>query len=123
MDGEGRLSFLGRPLPPAFELLVVTLPPGHDRPLAPAEWRDALVVVERGTVELVRARGERLRFSGGAVIALAGLPLRALRGVGRETAVLAVVRRRGQASSPSRSAPARLGRGGNRGISVAWNAW
>lgn len=95
MHAEGRLSLLGRPLPRAFELLVVTLPPGRDRRFTAVEWRDAIVVVERGAVELVGPRGERLRFRRGAVMSLAGLPLRALRSGGPETAVLAVVRRRG----------------------------
>jgi hypothetical protein len=47
-----RLSFLGRRLPPAFELRVVAVAPGGERPYDEDEWRDALVVVERGEIEL-----------------------------------------------------------------------
>ena len=94
MEPDGRLSFLGRPLPAAFELLVITLAPGRVRAFEPAEWRDGIVVVERGAVELEASGGDRARFDRGAVMSLAGLPLCALRNDGRDTAVLAVVRRR-----------------------------
>jgi hypothetical protein len=93
MEPSG-LSFLGRPLPEAFELLVITLAPGRVRAFEPAEWRDGLVVIERGTVELENSDGDRARFARGAVVSLAGLPLRTLRNDGRDTAVIAVVRRR-----------------------------
>lgn len=45
--GEDRLSFLGRPPPRGLELRVVVLGPGCELPFDEAEWRDALVVVER----------------------------------------------------------------------------
>jgi hypothetical protein len=93
MESRG-LSFLGRPLPEAFELLVITLAPGRERAFEPAEWRDAIVVVERGEVELEAIDGDRARFAGGAVVSLAGLPFRTLRNDGDDTAVIAVVRRR-----------------------------
>ncbi len=102
MEPGGRLSFLGRPLPPAFELLVITLAPGRVRPFDPAEWRDAIVVVERGEVTLEAARGGRMRCGRGAVLALTGLPLLALHNLGRDTAVLAVVRRCGDEFPPGR---------------------
>lgn len=94
MLGADRLSFLGRPLAPAFELLVVTLRPGRERAFAAAEWRDAVVVVERGAVELEDMRGRRASFETGDVMCLGRLPLRALRNRGPELAVLSVVRRR-----------------------------
>jgi hypothetical protein len=103
MEPGGRLSFLGRPLPPDFELLVITIAPGQVRPFEPAEWRDGIVVVERGAVTLEAARGGRLRCARGAVLALAGLPLLALHNPGRETAVLTVVRRRGDEFPPARA--------------------
>jgi hypothetical protein len=97
--GPDRLSFLGRPLPAAFELLVVTLAAGRERPYEPVEWRDAIVVVERGAVELEGARGGRVRFEGGDVLSVSGIPLRALRNPGTEPTVLSVVRRRGGVSA------------------------
>ena len=92
--GPDRLSLLGRPLPPAFELRVITLAPGRERPHEPVEWRDAIVVVERGSVELEGERGRRALFGGGDVMCLSGISLRALRNPGPGTAVLSVVRRR-----------------------------
>jgi quercetin dioxygenase-like cupin family protein len=92
--GAGGLTLLGRPLPPAFELRVVTLTPGDERPFDEAEWRDALVVVERGEIELEFLAGADWRCRRGDVLWLSGLPLRALHGRGREPAVLASVSRR-----------------------------
>jgi hypothetical protein len=92
--GADRLSLLGRALPPAFELLIVTLAPGHERAYEPVEWRDAIVVVERGAVELAGSRGDRARFERGDVLCLSGIPLRALRNGGPGPTVLSVVRRR-----------------------------
>jgi hypothetical protein len=89
-----RLSFIDRPLPPSFELRVVALPPGHERPYDEGEWRGALVVVERGEVELECLAGGRLQCGAGAVLWLVGLPLRALHNPGLETALLAAVSRR-----------------------------
>jgi hypothetical protein len=92
--GENRLSFLGRPLPPAFDLLVVTVAPGRERSYEPVEWRGAVVVVERGAVELQGALGGRARFERGDVLCLSGIGVEALRNPGTELAVLSVMRRR-----------------------------
>jgi hypothetical protein len=92
--GPDRLSFLGRRLPPGFELRVATIAPGRQRTSAEDEWRDALVVVERGQIELVCLGGSRHRFGRGDVLWLSGLPLRALRNPGVEPAVLVAVSRR-----------------------------
>ena len=102
MDGAGadRLSFLGRPLPAAFELLVITVAPGREHPFEAVEWRDSFVLVERGEIELERASGEQVAFACGDVLHLIGLPLRLLRNRGPETAVLAVVRRRAASRVP-----------------------
>jgi hypothetical protein len=92
--GPDGLSFLGRRLPPRFELRVVTLGPGDRRPYDRAEWRGALVVVERGELELECLGGSRRCFGRGNVLCLDGLPLRALRNRGPEPVVLAAVSRR-----------------------------
>jgi len=95
-DGAGRdrLSFLGRRLPPGFELRVVTVAPGHQRAYDQAEWRDALVIVERGEIDLECLGGSWQRFGRGDVLWLDGLPLRQLHNRGREPAVLVAVSRR-----------------------------
>ncbi|MHB8643122.1 MAG: hypothetical protein ACYDA3_09590 [Gaiellaceae bacterium] len=47
---ERALSFLARPLPPSFELRVITIEPGAERAYDDADRRDALVLVERGAI-------------------------------------------------------------------------
>ena len=71
-----------------FAVRVVALAPGDERAYVEAEWRDALVIVERGEVELRGAGGTRRRFVSGDLIWLDGVPLRALRNPGDEPAVL-----------------------------------
>ena len=92
--GPERLSFLDGPLPPRFRLRAVTLAPGASRPFRAEEWADALVVVERGDVELECEAGVRRRFSAGAVMWLQGMDLRALHNPGAEDTVLSAVSRR-----------------------------
>jgi hypothetical protein len=92
------LSFLGRRLPPTYERLVVILAPGQARAYDAAEWRGAIVVVERGQIELECLDGSRYRFRRGDVLWLDGLPLRALHNHGSTCAVLAAVSRRGAAA-------------------------
>jgi quercetin dioxygenase-like cupin family protein len=77
-----------------IDLRTVALPPGRRRPYDRAEWEGALVLVVRGEVELEAACGERRRFRRGDVLALAGLPLEAVRNPGEATAVLVAVSRR-----------------------------
>jgi len=89
-----RLSFIDRPLPASFDLRVFAVAPGHERLYDEAEWRGALVVLERGEIELECVAGGRLRCHAGAVLWLVGLPLRALCNPGPETALLAAVSRR-----------------------------
>lgn len=89
-----RLWFSGHPLPPGFELRLVALAPGCKRPYHDAEWRDAIVVIECGEVELEGASGTRYHFGRGAVLWLTGLPLRALYNPGEEHAVLVAIARR-----------------------------
>ena len=79
---------------PGFRRRTVVLSPGESRPSGDADWRDAVVVVERGDVELECAAGGRRRFSGGAVLWLAGIDLRVLHNVGDEAVVLLAVSRR-----------------------------
>ncbi|CAN5505008.1 hypothetical protein BH20ACT2_BH20ACT2_05930 [soil metagenome] len=91
---RGRHSFLGKPLPPSFALKVVVVAPGTARTYDEAEWRDALVLVEHGRVELECCAGGRTGFGRGDLFWLAGLPLRALHNLGPEPAVLCAISRR-----------------------------
>lgn len=90
---DGRLSFLFRKLGPAFERRVIVVAPGRSHAYDEAEWRDALVVVKHGEIELDCSAGGCRRFGRGAVLCLTGLPLRALRNRGPEPAVLVAVSR------------------------------
>ncbi len=73
---------------------MVTVAAGRERTYDEAEWRDALVVVERGEIELECLGGSRHRFRRGDVLWLTGLPLRVLRNRGLVPAVLTAVSRR-----------------------------
>ena len=76
-----------------FEVRLVAVAPGRTRDYDEADWRDALVTVERGAIELEGISGSRQTFERGAVLWLAGLPLRALHNRGPEPAVIVAVAR------------------------------
>jgi len=78
----------------AFVLRAVAVAPGCERAYDEAEWRDAIVSVTRGEIELECVGGTRHRFTRGDVLWLAGLPLRALCNRGDEPAFLVAVSRR-----------------------------
>jgi hypothetical protein len=61
-----------------FRIRAVRIRAGCERSYDEAEWRDAVVFVRRGEVELECVGGTRRRFERGDVLWLAGLPLRAL---------------------------------------------
>jgi hypothetical protein len=88
-----RLSLLAREPPPGFRLRVLIIAPMGTHPYRGTEWRDALVVIERGEVQLERLDGSLWTFTSGAVLWLAGLPLRALHNRREDVAVLAAVSR------------------------------
>jgi hypothetical protein len=76
-----------------FAVRPVAVAPGSTLPYVEGEWRDALVVVEGGEIELESVNGRRLRFANGDVLWLSGLPLRALHNTGAEPVLLAAVSR------------------------------
>jgi hypothetical protein len=85
---------LGRRVAPAFVVRVVLVGNGRQRAFDERDWRDALTVLERGGLELECECGTRRRFQSGAVLYLAGLPLRVLRQCGPDSALVVSVRRR-----------------------------
>lgn len=93
-EDRERVSFLNRELSANFAKKVVTMAPGTSLPFRGEDWRDALVVVERGAVVLECVDEGRRRFPTGAVLWLAGLRLVALHNEGSEPAVLVAVSRR-----------------------------
>jgi hypothetical protein len=82
-----------------FDRRVVVLGSGEARPHDPDEWRDALVVVEHGAVEVEDDAGGRTRFGPGAVVTLDRVAAVSLRNPGPDAAVLRVVARRLRAVS------------------------
>jgi hypothetical protein len=98
------VSLLGRPLPPAFVRREVVLAPGAERAYVAAEWRDALVIVEQGSLELVGSSGIRRRLESGAILWLWDLPLRALGNPGSvNTRIVGISRRTDEFRSPRSS--------------------
>jgi hypothetical protein len=83
-----------------FARRTVVLEPGTSRASVNAEWDDAIVLVERGVVDLECMAGGRRRFCAGAVLWLTGIRLRALHNVGLEPVVLLAVRRRPGEEAP-----------------------
>jgi quercetin dioxygenase-like cupin family protein len=72
---------------------VVEVEPGADRPYDAAEWRDALVLVRAGRIELHGVSGTTRAFGRGDLLYLQGVPVRALHNPGSEPAVLVAVSR------------------------------
>jgi hypothetical protein len=95
------VSLLGRPLPPAFVRCEVVLAPDAERAYVAAEWQDALVVVEEGSLELIGLSGTRRRLERGAILWLWGLPLRALSNPGTVDTRIVGISRRPMSSAPA----------------------
>jgi hypothetical protein len=109
---RARLSFIGKQVPGGFQVSVIVIPPRGERQYDAAEWQAALVVVERGCVDLVGDRDHHLLLTPGAALALTRIHLRAIANRGATAAVLSVVSRterhvrtvmRGQPVPPSGS--------------------
>ena len=79
-----------------FEWATVVVAPGEARRFDAAEWRDALVMVREGEIALEGVSGALRMFRRGDVLALADVPLRALRNPGTQPALLVAVSRRRQ---------------------------
>jgi hypothetical protein len=79
--------------PPGFEVRAVAVEPGVDRIYHEAEWRDAIVVIVCGEIELHGVDGDRNRFGCGDILWLVGLPVRAIHNPGAVSAVLVAVSR------------------------------
>lgn len=75
-------------------LRLVVLDARSERAYRSAEWTGALVVVERGAIILVALRGDDRPLDRGAVLWLAGLPLRALANPHVDPALLSILARR-----------------------------
>lgn len=88
---------LGGRLPPSFERRRVVLPPASSRPYVDEEWRDALVTIESGEVDLECEHGGRRRFGRGAVLWFTGLGLRTIANRSSIPTVIVAISRRTRA--------------------------
>lgn len=86
--------FLGAPLPPGFTSRLITIPPGESLIYRATDWRDTLVVIEHGMIDLEPVHGASHRFSSGAMLCLAGIRVRAVRNPGPAPAVLLAITRK-----------------------------
>jgi len=77
----------------AFTVRRHVVPPRSERAYAQAEWRDGLVVVESGAIELEAMNGLRRTFVEGDVLTLARTSLRVLRNRNPVVAVLVATSR------------------------------
>ncbi|HEX8051370.1 MAG TPA: hypothetical protein VF517_00135 [Thermoleophilaceae bacterium] len=65
-----------------------------------ADWEGALVVLERGAIELETLDGSRCGYAPGAVLYLGRMPLRAIHNAGREVCILSALSRRHRPKEP-----------------------
>jgi quercetin dioxygenase-like cupin family protein len=76
-----------------FRRRVVELAPDDELHIDAAAWRDAIIFLDSGDVEVECVVGERRRFSKGAVLCLVP-PVRLLRNCGGDRARMIVISRR-----------------------------
>ena len=76
-----------------LEVRTVRVEPGASLPYEEEAWRDALVTVESGELELVMACGRSCFFQRGDLLWLEGLPLATIRNRGDEPTVLTAASR------------------------------
>ena len=88
-------SIFGGRLPASFERRRVVLQPGTSRPYVDEEWRDALVTVDSGDLEIECLRGGSRTFSAGDILWFSDLGLRTMRNRGLIPTVLISITRRG----------------------------
>lgn len=95
MTASGRVddALFRNPLPQGFVRLVYRAAPGREVLLIPAPPTDAIVLVERGELEIGCTAGGCRRFGHGSMIPLAHVPVARLRSVGARTLVLIAVAR------------------------------
>lgn len=98
MDGTRAEGTEGQALPPlragpGFRRREVRIEAGGRLPYVEEDWRGALVLVERGDVDLHCNRGGMRSFGTGAMLWFDGLGLRALENPGAEPVVLIALSR------------------------------
>lgn len=76
-----------------LEVRTIRIPAGGELPFEAADWRDTIVLVHEGRLELEWDGGIRWAFATGAILALDGLAPRRLENRGRRAVLLIAVSR------------------------------
>lgn len=105
-DDRTPVSFLGRRLPQWAQLHIVVLPAGCTHAFEPDHWRGAMIVVERGAIELELRGGRRVPCGQGYIGTLSGLTLVALHNPGGRPAVITGISRAADDERPAQAQPA-----------------
>jgi hypothetical protein len=72
----------------AFAARAISVEPGGSLPYDADDWRDTVVVVERGVIAVDCAAGITWHFRRGDLLSLDGMPIVAIRNAGEEPALL-----------------------------------
>ena len=102
LDNDQRpLDLLGTCCSDRIEVSIRILYAGTETAYHPDDWKDSIVEIESGAVEIKTRDGATLEFRSGDVFWLAGLPVRALHNRGDIPAVLVTATRRHCPVAPS----------------------
>ena len=94
------VSLLKREPPSWARLRLLLIEPGSRVAYDEADWRSALVVLERGAIELEALDGSRWSYEPGTVLYLGRMPLRAIHNAGREVCIVSALSRRHRPKEP-----------------------
>lgn len=92
-DDASGVSFIGRCCPVQFRRRTLTLQPADAIDFRPIDWADAIVVVERGELQIECRTGRCATFSQGAVLVFDGMTIRRLCNAGSTPLVLSALSR------------------------------
>ena len=106
VDSDQRpLDLLGRCCSGRIAVSIRILDVGAETAYRPDDWKDSIIEIEAGAVEIETRDGEAVEFRAGDVFWLAGLPVLALHNRGDVPAVLVTAtRRRAPQRRPAASA-------------------
>jgi quercetin dioxygenase-like cupin family protein len=93
-DDSLDVDCLAHTVGPAFRRCLVEVPPGDALQLDPASWRDAIVFVLAGQVDVRCSGGIGHQFRQGDILCFARPPVRSVRNPGRVPARLLAIWRR-----------------------------
>ena len=99
-DESHRLDLLATRPSARLDVRVVTLDANSQIAYDPADWTDAIIEVDAGTIEIETRDGATIQFPSGSVLWLIGLPVRTLRNPTTTPAILITASRR-QIHQPS----------------------